>query len=168
MGIRGLRGRVGNIQIGEDNLFLDIFPEDRFNSWTIGEIHIIDHRISPNGRRDDFERNIHYSNLKNQLTPFAGNIARRCHSSSQIRNRIKTFEIGAKKVEETLEVLEQGTISKTKSKEYIRDMGSKLREIQNITGFNLLNENIKEDLKVNYQELIRRANLVSNLNPAIR
>jgi hypothetical protein len=41
-GVRGLRARVGNIQVGHDRLFLGIFPEDRFCSWTIGEVHVLD------------------------------------------------------------------------------------------------------------------------------
>ena len=31
-GVRGLRARVGNIQVGNDRLFVDIFPEERFCS----------------------------------------------------------------------------------------------------------------------------------------
>ena len=36
LGIRGLRARYGDVQVGESNLFEDSFKEPRFNGWTIG------------------------------------------------------------------------------------------------------------------------------------
>jgi molecular chaperone HtpG len=65
--IKGLRARSGNIQIGEHALFEELFPEPRFNAWTVGEVHVVDSRIIPNGRRDHFEQNVHYDNLINSV-----------------------------------------------------------------------------------------------------
>lgn len=67
--VRGLRLRVGNIQVGGDKLLEDLFPEPRFNSWSVGEIHILDQRVTPNGRRDHCEQNVHYLNILNHLGP---------------------------------------------------------------------------------------------------
>ena len=61
--LSGLRARVGNIQIGENTLFLDQYQEVRFNSWTIGELHILSPKLIPNGRRDDFEKTNFYYNF---------------------------------------------------------------------------------------------------------
>ncbi|MGB8480401.1 MAG: hypothetical protein WCE63_16460 [Acidobacteriaceae bacterium] len=44
-------------QVGGDVLLEDLFPETRFNSWTVAETHVLDQRIIPNGRRDDYEHN---------------------------------------------------------------------------------------------------------------
>jgi hypothetical protein len=44
--------RCGNIQVGDDRMFEELFPEARFNGWSVGELHVIDPRIIPNGRRD--------------------------------------------------------------------------------------------------------------------
>jgi hypothetical protein len=44
-GLRGLRAKVGNVQIGDESIFSDSFREPRFNSWCIGEIHIFDRRM---------------------------------------------------------------------------------------------------------------------------
>ncbi len=55
LGVRGLRARMGNIQIGSDRIFEHLFLEPRFNGWCVGEIHIIDKRLLPNSRRDYFE-----------------------------------------------------------------------------------------------------------------
>jgi molecular chaperone HtpG len=86
LGVRGLRARVGDLQVGESNLFDEIFKEPRFNGWMLGEIHVTDPRVIPNGRRDNFETNHHYYNLLVQLGPVAATIAQRCRSASVSRN----------------------------------------------------------------------------------
>jgi hypothetical protein len=90
--IRGLRARVGDMQVGDEQIFINSFPESRFNSWVVGELHVLDHRILPNGRRDDFEHNTHYGALVNQLVPLCRDLARRCRASSMSRSRFFRFE----------------------------------------------------------------------------
>jgi len=63
----------------------DLFPEPRFNSWTVAEIHVVDKKILPNGRRDAFEHNSHYANLLSHLTLTAKLIAKRCRQMSADR-----------------------------------------------------------------------------------
>lgn len=53
-GYSGIRVRVGNILIGDAHLLDRCFREDRFNSYTIGEIHVDSPNLIPNSRRDDF------------------------------------------------------------------------------------------------------------------
>jgi hypothetical protein len=86
LGVRGLRARYGDVQVGEPDLFEDSFKEPRFNGWTVGEVHVLDRRIVPNARRDNFEINHHYSNLLVQLGPVAANISQHCRSASISRN----------------------------------------------------------------------------------
>ncbi len=86
LGIKGLRARFGDLQVGEAHLFDEIFKEPRFNGWSIGELHILDRRIIPNARRDNFEINHHYYNLLVQLGPVAARITQRCRSASISRN----------------------------------------------------------------------------------
>ncbi|MHA7820278.1 MAG: ATP-binding protein [Erythrobacter sp.] len=109
--VRGLRARVGDIQVGDTTVFEDIFPETRFNSWTVGEVHILDPRIIPNGRRDDFERNVHLANLKNHLAPLGREIATKCRSSSRNRKRLRDFELAKEAALENLDILQQGSLS---------------------------------------------------------
>jgi hypothetical protein len=90
LGVRGLRARVGNVQIGESDIFEDTFKESRFNGWSIGEIHVVDRRIVPNARRDNFEVNHHSYNLLAQLGPVAAQITHRCRTSSRSRNAAQT------------------------------------------------------------------------------
>ena len=53
--VDGLRVRSGNILIGDKNLLSRFFREGRFNNYLVGEIYIVDNRLVPNARRDDFE-----------------------------------------------------------------------------------------------------------------
>ncbi|ESW82299.1 hypothetical protein X773_13050 [Mesorhizobium sp. LSJC285A00] len=108
--VRGLRVRVGDIQVGEAGVLADIFPEARFDAWTVGEIHVLDPRIIPNGRRDDFERNVHLANLKNHLAPLGRNVANRCRTSSRDRKRLRDIELEQASAREGLAVLGQGSL----------------------------------------------------------
>lgn len=99
---RGLRVRSGNLQIGDEALLASAFPEERFNSWTVGEFHVFDAHLRPNARRDAFEPSIHVDNLYNQLRPHAASIARRCRQESRDRKQTREIEALAK----ALDVLE--------------------------------------------------------------
>lgn len=100
--IRGLRARVGDMQVGDEQIFVNSFPESRFNSWVVGELHVLDNRVLPNGRRDDFEHNATYGALVNQLVPLCRDLARRCRVSSMSRSRFLRFEKSERRVKELL------------------------------------------------------------------
>jgi len=145
--VRGLRARVGNIQVGHDRLLSEIFPEDRFCSWTIGEVHILDSRVVPNGRRDEFERNAHFDNIIAHLRPLGSEIARECRVSSQKRNRLKTFELAADKVYEKLDVLKQGAVSKSFARAIKAEIGSLLSEMRKVADFDLFEDEERGTLR---------------------
>jgi len=139
-GVRGLRGRVGNIQVGHDRLFAEIFPEDRFCSWSVGEVHILDPRIVPNGRRDEFENNAHLDNIVAHLRPIGAEVGRECRMSSQKRNRLKVFELAADKVYERLDVLKQGAVSDRYAKTIKAETSTLLSEMRKVAEFDLFEE----------------------------
>ncbi len=109
--LKGLRLRSGNIQVGTNGILEDLFVEARFNSWCVGEIHVIDSRIIPNGRRDHYEENVHYINLINQLGPITREISTRCRRSSIRRNWLRQFDRQKDQVKRDLEIVKQGTLS---------------------------------------------------------
>jgi hypothetical protein len=85
-GIRGLRARQKNIQIGEEGIFAGLFREERFNSWICGEVHIGDQTILPNGRRDSFEPGPSFSQLETKLYEIAHQLSTKCRRDSKVRN----------------------------------------------------------------------------------
>jgi molecular chaperone HtpG len=96
----GLRLRAGDIQVGDLDLAARLFPEERFNAWTIGEIHVISNRILPNARRDDFEPSVHYAHLQDEVSHKAKEISSRIRQNSILRNRVRTVEADLKRVDE--------------------------------------------------------------------
>lgn len=152
-GIRGLSARVGNVQIGGDRLFSEVFPEDRFCSWTIGEVHVLDSRIVPNGRRDDFEVGGHMDNILAHLRPVAAKVAHRCRISSRRRNRIKAFDLSASKIEEKLNIIRQGAVSQGYAREMMAEIGALLSQMNKDAKFELFAEEEKAELRSRYDEI---------------
>lgn len=151
--VKGLRARIGNIQIGGMDPFVEIFPESRFNSWTVGELHILDRRLIPNGRRDDFEPNVHLSNLKTQLVPIGHHIARRCRVSSTVRNRIRAFELSEQKIHDHQKIIEQGTLSLNLLEPLKREVGAELQQMEHAASFDLISDEVRSGLFERLSEL---------------
>ena len=132
--VKGLRLRTGDIQVGDHVLLEDLFPEPRFNGWSVGEVHVIDRRVVPNGRRDHFEQNIHFYNLVNHLTPTARDIARRCRTSSVRRKWEREFELYAQSATEAISILVQGSVSQRKRKQLALSVEQTLLQMGQIAG----------------------------------
>ena len=108
LGIRGLRARVGNIQIGSDRIFEHLFLEPRFNGWCVGEVHILDRRLVPNGRRDYFEPNPHLRNLENHIGAIANDISLRCRRASSQRNKVRKITNAVDRLKHTQNLATSG------------------------------------------------------------
>jgi molecular chaperone HtpG len=93
LGLGGIRLRAGNIQVGDESLLAPLYPEQRFASWTIGDIHVSSRKIIPNGRRDDFEHTAQYTWLQSELGIRASEFAHRIRSRSQQRQRLRNVHI---------------------------------------------------------------------------
>ena len=102
--INGWRLRSGDIQVGGNDLIEDLFPELRFNAWTVAESHILDRKIIPNGRRDNFEQSAFYADLLTRLTPPVRNIAQLCRANSINRNLRQRIEKEILKCEERISI----------------------------------------------------------------
>ena len=138
-----------------------IFPEDRFCSWTIGEVHILDGRVVPNGRRDEFESNAHLDNIIAHLRPIGAEVGRECRLSSQKRNRLKTFELAADKVYEKLDVLKQGAVSKAYAKSLRVEIGTLIAEMRRAINFELFEEEDKRALRSQLETIEKTANALT-------
>ena len=109
--IRGIRARIGNIQVGDERTFDHLFEEERFNRWCVGEVHILDSRIVPNGRRDYFELNPHLRNLENHLAPVFRQITARCRAQSSNRNKEKRIMSTIADIEAMYELATSGCLT---------------------------------------------------------
>lgn len=119
----GIRVRCGNIQIGDNNLLNDFFRERRLNNYLSGEIHIIDNKLIPNSRRDDFEDNeireeFYDSFIRNIGLPFSKKI--RQSSIERSRNRKKSLECDLFKRSNFL--IENGYFSENQKHKMIKEL----------------------------------------------
>ena len=120
-GVRGIRARVGNMQIGGENVFEHLFSEDRFNRWCIGEIHVLEPAIVPNARRDYFEPGVHLRNLENQLGAVCRGLERRCRTASKERLRDRRLGEFLDEAESTLELASSGYLDMDTARKLVED-----------------------------------------------
>jgi molecular chaperone HtpG len=144
--VKGVRVRAGNIQVGDQTILEQIFPESRFNSWTVGEVHVFDRRIVPNGRRDEFEVNAHHANLVNQLSPIGRDVARRCRTSSALRSKLREFELAGKDAVERLAVIEQGAMSEGAQAAEMGRVGQAIARMRKVTDAEAIEEGAREEM----------------------
>ena len=160
--VKGVRVRIGNIQVGDLSILEQIFPESRFNSWTVGEVHVFDQRIVPNGRRDEFEANAHYANLVNQLSPVGRDVARRCRTSSTLRSKLRDFELTGKDVEERLGVVEQGVLSSEARAGEMTRIAQSVEKMKRVAAAEDLGADARAALAETVESLEARTALVGN------
>ena len=107
-GVRCLRARMGNIQVGGESAFDHLFAEDRFNRWCIAELHVLEPSIVPNARRDYFEPGPHLRNLENHLAAVCRRLERRCRGASRERNQERRYRRFVGSVRASLELTTKG------------------------------------------------------------
>ena len=120
-GVRGIRARVGNVQIGGENVFGHLFSEDRFNRWCIGEVHVLESGIVPNARRDYFEPGVHLRNLENQLSAVCRRLERRCRVASKARLMDRRLGSFLEDAEATLELASAGYLDMDTARKLVED-----------------------------------------------
>lgn len=144
--VRGIRARVGNIQIGSEATFDDLFVEERFNRWCVGEIHILDSRIVPNTRRDYFQQGPHLRNLENQLSPVLRCISTRCRRESKVRNRDRKFRLALTNIEDLFSLATSGYLTADDSAELARKAELELSALRTSIGNKPLPDGLLERL----------------------
>jgi len=163
--IRGLRIRSGNIQVGGHDLLQELFPEPRFNNWSVGEIYVVDPRIVPNGRRDHYEQNVHFDNILNQLSPVARDIASRCRNSSLVRNWAREFERSEQSTKDKLGIIKQGTTGIARQGEAAEEVKRILDKMERITGRDLIPSEIRRRQRLTIGRIRRNLERVCSRLP---
>ena len=96
--VDGMRVRSGNILVGNKDLLCDYFRERRFCNYLVGELHIIDHRLVLNSRRDDFEDSQHKEEFYNHFVkeiglPFSKKIREASEDRSQTQKQLSNNKL---------------------------------------------------------------------------
>lgn len=134
LGVRGLRARAGNIQIGSDDVFGHLFLESRFNGWCVGEVHILDRRIVPNARRDYFEPSVHLRNLENHVGAVTQEIGTRCRAASSHRNKLRQVGGEMDWVESARALARSGYLLEGDVRALLARSGERVRQLQRTLG----------------------------------
>jgi molecular chaperone HtpG len=98
----------------------------------VGEFHILNRKIVPNGRRDTFEQNTHFANLQSNLQPVLKDIARTCRQNSARRQWERRFDGSEAELREDLKLLESGSLSKRQSSRLGRSMDERVIELEQL------------------------------------
>ena len=97
--IKGIRLRKGNMSIGDNQTLNVMFKDARFNGWSMGEIYVLDSKLLPNARRDNFEKNPTYFLFTEQLMSLASSLVKEIRATSVKRN--SELAAAIKKVQES-------------------------------------------------------------------
>ena len=160
--VKGLRIRSGNIQVGNEDIISHIFPEKRFNAWSVGEIHVLDKKIQPNGRRDNFTQNQSYLNFLSHLAIQTQEISKICRERSKQRNQKKIFDSEKKKVQERLDLLNQPIIPKALATNIKKEIGSSLGIMERLTDVHDLFPNDPLGVKSEFTAIQAEVNKIIN------
>lgn len=160
--VRGLRVRCGNIQVGDERMFEELFPEARFNAWSVGELHVIDPRIIPNGRRDHFEQSVHFHNLLTHLAPVAREITRKCRTSSIQRKWSRDFELREIAIREKAAIIKQGALSRQNRYQVTEEIRAGVAFLETIITKGILPGEVVAGLKKRKEKLERDVSKIVN------
>ncbi len=160
--VRGLRVRCGNIQVGDDRMFEELFPEARFNAWSVGELHVIDPRIIPNGRRDHFEQSVHFHNLLTHLAPVAREITRQCRTSSVQRKWARDFDLRETAIREKAAIIKQGALGRNDRYRVTEEIRAGMAFLAGIITKGILPDSVVAELRKRKAKLERDVSKILN------
>lgn len=83
--MRGIRLRAGNTQIGDQDVFKNLFKENRDTKYFIGEVHVVDKNLIPNARHDYFEENETCKALEKSLKGYFEELHDIYHDAADLR-----------------------------------------------------------------------------------
>ncbi len=130
MGVRGIRLRAGNIQVGGEDVLDPLFKEERFNRWCIGELHVIDARLLPNGRRDYFDPNPHLRHIENHLESIIHGIVKRCRNASSSRVQSRKVQTVLEHMDSAYSLAGSGYLKAADSKALVTEALERLQELE--------------------------------------
>jgi hypothetical protein len=109
----GVRLRMCDVQVGDAQILSPLYVEQRFSSWSVGEMHVAHPKIIPNGRRDEFEHSAPYGELLDELRRLVGEISQTIRSNSQERQRSKRLSLSIAYAENWLDIAQRRGLHET-------------------------------------------------------
>ena len=99
--LAGIRVRVGNIQIGDEDTLRPFYPEARFAGYVLGELHVLlSAGLRPNARRDYFNADPQLTQLENAFREVAKEIGKLCRSGSEMNTYLSDIRKHEKEKDE--------------------------------------------------------------------
>ena len=118
--MRGIRLRAGNIQIGDWDVFKNLFKEERGTKYFIGEIHAVDTNLIPNARRDYFVENEARNVFEEKLKNYFAELHKIYHFASDVRSAQRAINAPAESAHEFKN--KSATYQKSHQAEYDADL----------------------------------------------
>jgi len=132
--VDGIRLRMGNILVGDNYSLCELFRERRFNNYLVGEIHVVDHSVVPNSRRDGFEDNDAKDALYNSIIKEIGlPYSKTIRDASKQRNSTRQETEHKLLIKRAQKIIQEGHLSVYQSKRVIADLKRMRRADENAT-----------------------------------
>lgn len=97
----GIRVRVGNIQIGDEETLKRFYVEERFSRYVMGELHVLPSAgLRPNARRDYFNASPQLTQLEDAFCEVAKEIGKLCRSGSEMNTYLSDIRKHEKEKDE--------------------------------------------------------------------
>lgn len=129
--VRGIRLRKGNIQIGESDALQNLWNDRRFHFYFVGELHAVNPRLIPNGRRDYFDENDALQVFNEELSVFFNtNLYRLTHDASKINAAMKKFDKHDELQKELSKKTVNGFVSKNEHNELLTRVERSKEEVE--------------------------------------
>ena len=128
----GLRIRMHNIGIGEAAILRDLFPTQSHALWCFGEIHVTDHRLTPNAQRDDFEDSKQWNIIKEHLRAEAVHLGKEIRKESNQRSKsVPEYDRRARRiVQKTNSAMESGFVSRSEKSDLIEKITGQVVQLK--------------------------------------
>ena len=151
----GLRIRMHNIAIGDATIIRELFKTRNHAMWCFGEIHITDHKLTPNAQRDNFEDSQTWDRIKQHLRSEVIQIDKEIRKESELRNA--STETHRRRAEihrrEAYKRIECGFVSPDDQKVMIRKLNSEIENLEKQKDKRKRTEKEKEELTEEIQKL---------------
>jgi molecular chaperone HtpG len=162
--VHGLRIRVKNIQVGGPEHLDAVFGRRgqsyiRFNRYYVGEIHVSPTALIPNARRDGFEDDAAWENLRNELYSKLRYLGTRAHKLSS--DRQKSLEAIEKKVEGIRDEFEHIDLTNAEDAEDRTHLLSKTLKVRSLLAKALTKE-VKGEVRVQLRSHLQEMNSVKS------